>query len=88
MRSMGRGSLFFQSRTDVIAVPYQCIGTSRSRRSTLVVIVTVLLFEHVLLWRIHCKLNPICGSNARIILSTCPICASRSRNLPSSPYSV
>ena len=49
MRSMGRGSAFLESRTDVVAFPYQCTGKSRSRRSTLVVIVTVLHFEHALL---------------------------------------
>lgn len=88
MRSMGRGPVLFQSRTNVVAFASQCIGKSRSRGSTLVILVTVLRFVQIVLWRVHCKLMPICGSNVRIILSTCPICASRPRICPFSPYSM
>ena len=49
MRSMGRGSVFLQSRTNVVAFPYQSIGESRSRLPTLAAVVTVLHFEHALL---------------------------------------
>ena len=49
MRSAGRGSVFFPSRTNVVAFPYQCIGKSRARRPTLVVPVTVLRFAHIIL---------------------------------------
>ena len=49
MRSMGQEPVLFQSRTNVVAFPSQCIGKSRSRGPTLVVFVTVLRFAQIVL---------------------------------------